>query len=573
MTVRSSLSVVFAGSGGSGAMTAGTVLLRAAAQAGYYGLMTKLFGPQVRGGEAAALLQISTGPIDSPPDRYDLFVALDWAKVEQFAPEIPLGPDSIILADPVAGPVSPGIAKSKARLVPVPLSDPGMTRLEKAMRGSRANMFAVGTVAAIAGLPMERVAGALAQVLGPKRAGAMEANSAALRTAGDHAKGLGLDFALAPAKPAPRWLISGNEALGLGALRGGVRFIGCYPITPATDLVEWLSPELQSLGGRLVLAEDELASINLCLGASYGGVPAMTVTSGPGLSLMTETLGLAVAAEIPVVVMDVMRGGPSTGLPSKSEQSDLNIAIYGCHGDAPHVVLAPTSVADCVATGERAVYLAESLQLPVIVLSDQQFGQAHAAIDPPSQRPAPLRRRVDGTPPLPAFKRYAVGGEPITAMPVPGTPGYQWVAEGLTHNEVGIPVGAASVHRAQIEKRAKKLQQLDVSEFWGERWGDGDTAIVTFGSSIGPAREAAHRLQAAGMPMRVIGLRVLDPIPTEALKGALAGVSRIVVVEQNHGAQLYRHLVGRNALPSSAESIARMGPLPFRPAELTAHLA
>src|SRR4029077_17592360 len=176
---------------------------------------------------------------------------------------------------------------------------------------------------------------------------------------------LKLDVHLDPPKPAARWLISGNQALALGALRGGVRFVGCYPITPATDLVEWLSPHLLKLGGRLVLGEDELASINMTLGASYGGTPAMTVTAGPGFSLMTETLGLAVAAEIPVVVVDVMRAGPSTGIASKTEQSDVNIAIYGTHGDAPHVVLAPMSVADCINTTEYAVYVAESLQVPV----------------------------------------------------------------------------------------------------------------------------------------------------------------------------------------------------------------
>ena len=178
------------------------------------------------------------------------------------------------------------------------------------------------------------------------------------------AAGVDLDLRVAEPKHEPRWLITGNEAIGLGTLRGGIKFVGCYPITPATDLVEWLSPQLPSLGGRLILAEDELASINMVLGASYGGHPAMTVTAGPGLSLMTEAIGLGVAAEIPAVIVDVMRAGPSTGIASKTEQSDLNIAIYGGHGDAPRIVMAPLSVGDCLATGEWAVYVAESLQLP-----------------------------------------------------------------------------------------------------------------------------------------------------------------------------------------------------------------
>ena len=335
--------------------------------------------------------------------------------------------------------------------------------------------------------------------------------------------------------------------------------------------MEWLAPRLKQLGGRLVLGEDELASINMALGASYGGVPAMTVTSGPGLSLMTETLGLAVAAEIPLVLIDVMRAGPSTGIASKTEQSDINLAINGAHGDAPRVVLAPMSIADCINTVEYAVYVAESLQLPVIVLSDQTLGQASTVIDPPEKHPTPHRRRVNGATDKP-FKRYAIEPEPVTPMPLPGTPGLAWVAEGLTHNEVGLPASGAGAHVAQINKRAKKLQRFDAGSYWGESWGSGETALLAFGSTIGPAREAARRLAIKGHQVRVIALRLLSPLPLAALAHALEGVRRIIVVEQNHGAQLYHHLIGRKAISPSAESVARPGPLPFRPAEIASYV-
>ncbi len=399
------------------------------------------------------------------------------------------------------------------------------------------------------------------------------ANALALENGIKAAAELGLNLRVPAPRKGSRWLITGNQAIGLGALRGGVKFVGCYPITPATDLVEWLSPQLTSLGGRLVLAEDELASINMVLGASYGGQPAMTVTAGPGLSLMTEAIGLGVAAEIPAVIVDVMRAGPSTGIASKTEQSDLNIAIYGGHGDAPRIVVAPLSVGDCIATGEWAVYVAEAVQTPVIVLSDQMIGQALAIIPPPLKRPEPMKRRTDGVASGAPFKRYAIAADPITPMPLPGTEGYEWVAEGLTHNEAGLPVSGASAHVAQINKRAKKFAQFDPGEFWGEVYGNGDTAIVTFGSSVAPAREAARRLTAAGRPTRVVALRVLSPIPAKPLAAALKDVRRIVVLEQNYSGQLYRHLLGNKALAPSAESIARPGPLPFRPAEITAHLA
>lgn len=576
---RPSLSVVFAGSGGAGAMTAGAVVLRAAARAGYYGLMTQLFGPQVRGGEAAALLQISIEPVLAQPDRFDLFVALDWDKVDQFAPEIPLDAASVVLADPAAGPIPTAITRSKARTLDFAMADPAGGKSKRAGEGRRVNMFAAGAVAALAGLAIDHMRGAIAEVIGHKGADITETNLAAALAGATAAAtlrlDLDLDLDLAPAAPAARWLISGNEAIALGALRGGVRFVGCYPITPATDLVEWLAPELQKLGGKLVLAEDELAAINMVLGASYGGVPAMTVTSGPGFALMTEAIGLAVAAEIPALVVDVMRAGPSTGIPSKTEQSDLNVAIHGGHGDAPRVVLAPMSVADCIATAERAVGIAEALQLPVVVLSDQALGQGRIVIDPPPAPSKPSVRRIDGPAAGASFKRYAIGPDPVTAMPRPGTPGHQWIAEGLTHNEIGLPASGASAHVAQMNKRAKKLEQLERLEpdLWGERWGEGSTCVIAFGSGVGPARAAARALAGQGRALRVIGLRQLSPLPKKALARALDGVRRVLVVEQNHGAQLYHHLLGHKAIPVTAETIARPGPLPFRPAEIAGYVA
>lgn len=570
---RASIAVVFAGSGGSGAMTAGAVFLRAAAHAGYYGMMTQLFGAQVRGGESASLVQVSIAPIETQPDCYDLFVALDWDKVEQFAAEIPLDDRSIILADPASGPVPPGIAKSKGRVVALAMNDPDENKLERALRGKRINMFAAGCVCALTGIAESDVKAAIDTIFDGKGADLIAANAAGAALGARAAPALPLDLRLEPPRKAARWLINGNQAVAFGALRGGVRFVGCYPITPATDLVEWLAPHLIKLGGRLVLGEDELASVNMTLGASYGGTPAMTVTSGPGFSLMIETLGLAVAAEIPFVLVDVMRAGPSTGIASKTEQSDINLAVYGGHGDAPRIVLAPVSVADCVNTGEYAVYVAESLQTPVIVLSDQALGQATTVIDPSAQRPAPLARRVNGVAPGKPFKRYATGGDPVTPMPLPGTPHLEWVAEGLTHNEAGLPASGAAMHVAQIDKRAKKFSQFDPGDHWGEVWGEGDVAIIAIGSTIGPAREAANRLAAGGQKVRVIALRVLSPLPLAALTRALDGVRRIVVIEQNHGAQLYHYLLGHKAIPLSAESVARPGPAPFRPSEIASHVA
>jgi 2-oxoglutarate ferredoxin oxidoreductase subunit alpha len=322
------------------------------------------------------------------------------------------------------------------------------------------------------------------------------------------------------------------------------------------------------VGGTLVQAEDELASINMALGASYGGVPALTATSGPGLSLMIESLGLGVAAEVPVVVVDVMRTGPSTGIATKTEQADLGTALYGLHGDAPHVVVAPNSLADCLAATEWAVGLAESLQVPAIVLADQYFGQARAVVDEPAMRDgAPQRLKAQGGE---AYRRYALTPSGVSPMAIPGTPGATYTADGLEHNEKGTPSSQAADHLAQMDKRARKLARLDPGEAWASVEGEGETALVTFGSCTGPAREALAR---NGKGVKLVSLRLLSPAQPERLKKALAGVKRVLVVEQNHSGQFLKYLRAEYDLPGEVKSLRRPGPLPFRPAEIQAALA
>ena len=553
MDTTASVSVALAGSGGAGVMTAGNMLLEAAALAGYYGLMTRTSGPQIRGGEAAAMVRVSTFPADGQDDRFQVLAAIDWQNVNRFAAELPLGPASLVVGDPAQGEPPEVFLKGGARYVPVPLKK----LAADAVPGAWPSMVALGVLAALIGLPFEAVEAAARKSL--KKG--LEAGIVAARMGYAHAASLeGFHLAEKP-KGTARWLISGNEAAGYGALRGGVRFVAAYPITPATELLEWLSPALPKVGGTLVQAEDELASINMALGASYGGVPALTATSGPGLSLMIETLGLSVAAEVPVVVIDVMRTGPSTGIATKSEQADLNIALYGMHGDAPHIVVAPNSLADCVAATEWAVGLAESLQVPAIVLSDQYFGQARGVVDVPALSENRFERvkAKAGEP----YKRYALTESGVSPMAIPGTPGTAYTADGLEHNEKGTPSSQASDHLAQMDKRARKISHLDPGDAWASIEGHGETAVVTFGSCTGPVREALK-----GKPVKLISLRLLSPAQPARLEKALEGVKRVLVVEQNHSGQFLRYLRSEYDLPREVHSLRRPGPLPFRPAEI-----
>ncbi|CCG39996.1 2-oxoacid:acceptor oxidoreductase subunit alpha [Magnetospirillum molischianum] len=572
MTISSgSVSIALCGSGGAGVMTAANMLVDAAAQAGYYALFSRSSGPQIRGGEAAALLRLSAEPITSVDDTFQILLAIDWLNVARFAAELPLNGESLILADPAAGEVPEVLTRSGARIVDLPMKD-----LAQTIPGGRPNMIALGVVAALIGLGVEPVAEVLGKSLKKKHADAFEASLAAVRHGAETGDSLVANCRkLHPALPrhGGRWTISGNHAAGLGAIRGGIRFCAAYPITPATESLEYLSAALPKIGGVFVQAEDELASINMCIGASFGGDASITATAGPGLALMTEGLGLAVSSETPVVVLDVQRGGPSTGIPTKSEQSDLNIALYGLHGDAPHLVVAPQSIGDCLFTTQWAVHLAEAMQAPCIVLSDQSLGQSRAVIDPAAASPFFANREIARTPEEgETFKRYALTNTGVSPMPVPGTPGCQYTADGLEHAESGTPSSQASDHFRQLDKRLRKLVLHDYGPHWATIEGEGEIAVITWGSCTGAAREAVHRARADGVNARLIAPRLLYPIRPEEMARALDGVRRILVVEQSHLGQFNRYLRGEYDLPARPDLLSRPGPLPIRPGEIHARL-
>lgn len=563
---KSTVSVAILGSGGSGVMTAGSLLLDAAAKTGWYGLMTRSSGPQIRGGEAAAMLRLGCDPVDSHYDGYDLVLAIDWQNADRFSAELPMNKHSLTLGDPDAGEIPDAIRALGARHADLVLKS-----LAKTIPGGRPNMIALGAVGALLGVPEKAMMTSVVEALSKKGETAVASSEACVRTGMAAAEGLSdsLGLLLAPKSTTARWSITGNEACGLGAIRGGVRFVAAYPITPATEMLEWLAQALPKLGGQLVQAEDELASINQIIGASFGGVSALTATSGPGLALMLESIGLAVASETPVVIVDVMRGGPSTGIPTKSEQSDLNIALYGLHGDAPHVVMAPLSVSDCIFTTQWAVHTAEALQTPVIVLSDQALGQTRAVVDNPMNTGLVAKRLVPEEIEE-NYRRYAVNDMGISPMGLPGTPGGQHTADGLSHTPAGTPSSQSHDHRAQLDKRARKLSEHDYRDYWAIQEGDEDTdlAVITWGSCYAAVRESLTELRDEGVAVRFIALRLLAPTQPERMTAALQGVHRLLVIEQSHGAQFYHYLRAYYELPAQVECLSLPGPLPIRPGDV-----
>ncbi len=570
----SGIGLAIVGSGGAGVMTAGEILLEAAGKAGWYGLMSRSAGPQIRGGEAVALLRLSPDPVECMAEQYDCLIAIDWRNAERFAAEMPLAADAIVVCDPDSGDVPEIIAATGASQHQVELK-----LLAGTISNGRENMIAVGLAAGLVGLPTEAVENAVTAKLGDKGETAIAAGRECIETGIRYASRIDhrADFGR-PAHDSDsggRWLITGNQAVGLGAVRGGVRFAAAYPITPATEVLEWLASALGKVGGTLLQAEDELASINMAIGASFGGRAAITATSGPGLSLMSEALGLATAAEIPVVVVNVMRGGPSTGIPTKSEQSDLNIAVYGCHGDAPHIVVAPLGIADCIFTTQWAVHLAEAMQVPAIVLSDQSLGQTRAVIDPPANVGFVTQRKVLRETPAGAYCRYAESDDGVSPMALPGIAGGQYTADGLTHTVTGTPTTNAADHTRQLDKRRDKIETFDYGSHWaaietaGRGDGPADFTIVTWGSLTSAAREAMDALVDEGIATKLVAVRLIAPFARHQFLTALEGAQRILVVEQSHSGQFHDYLRAKCDLPGEVRQLNRPGPILIRPGEIS----
>jgi 2-oxoglutarate ferredoxin oxidoreductase subunit alpha len=375
-----------------------------------------------------------------------------------------------------------------------------------------------------------------------------------------------------------RWSINGNEAAGLGALRAGVRFVAAYPITPASEMLEWLAPRLEQVGGALLQAEDELASINMIIGSSFGGVPSLTATSGPGLSLMMEGIGLAVASETPVVVVDVMRGGPSTGIPTKSEQSDLEIALYGLHGDAPHLVLAALGIGDCAFTFALATRLAWQLQTAAIVLSDQSLGQSrhHRALRRSPGAGAPARHLPRTSPRTgPALLPLCRHADGISPMSVPGEPGLAYTADGLEHNRAhGTPSSSAGTTSRQLDKRLRKLTAFDFGDAWAEITGDARRGLRAHLGARPRRRRGGRGAAACGRAERPHGvsLRLLAPAATRRAGRRHRRRPRCWWSSRTT-ARSCSITCTRRALPADARSLARPGPLPLRPGEIVADAA
>lgn len=578
MKTTKDLCIGMAGSGGDGIVVAGEALLGAVATKGYHAVLTKSFGPQIRGGESSCRLRVSTQPVPNPGGVLDVAVALNWPDFMKFGGELPVGANTCVIYEAASGltPEKIPIPHRVAEAVAVPIAE-----IAKSHGGDRAkNTVVLGLLSTWFHLAPEAILAGLKKRLYKKGPEVYEVAVKAFEAGAAHAAAHPIFMARqleAPENHGGLWLADGNDMCASAAIFAGCEFFGGYPITPSSEIMHALSRDLWGQGGALLQAEDEIAGIGAAVGASFAGRKSMTATSGPGMSLKTEMLGLATLAEIPLVVVNVQRGGPATGMPSKNEQSDLFQAVFSGHGDVLRPVLAPTQVRDTFRLTVEAFNLAEQYQTPVILLSDQDIAMRKETLEPVDLEAVKIVDRVhpdEHTLKQGGYKRFAHTPDHVSPMSHPGMAGGAYLCSGLEHDETGAPASGGANHQKMLDKRFHKFDSLHLRKDLFEVSGPADApwGFISWGSTAGICREAARIATEGGHPTKVLVPLLLYPVVESVYEEFFKSLKGALVVEQSYQGQLYRLVRMFMNVPAGVKSWCRAGANPIRPSEVVAAL-
>lgn len=563
MAERDDLVIRVAGEAGEGVLSTGQLITLAAARAGY-GVLTDSVPPaEIKGGHSLFQIRIAPRRIHSRGDMIDILLAFNREGYDRNIRELREGGLLLYDSGDFSPPENPGSYQQHA----LPLTDIAKKELQFELGK---NVVAVGAISALFGLDPEYIRRLLHQRFARKGEAILEKNYQAL------AAGIGyvernipergtLQVKTGAYDDTSRIVVSGNQAIAMGALAAGCRVYSGYPITPATDIMEFLASELPKVGGSVVQAEDEMSALGMAIGASYAGKKSMTATSGPGVSLMIELMGLASMAEIPIVVVDAQRAGPSTGMPTRQEQGDLFLAATGGHGEIQRIVLAPVSVTDCFTQAINAFNLSEQFQMPVMLMGDTTLGVRTESIPTPDLSRHEIVNRLsvasrgangsngsDGSNGIgpgieSGYKRYEFTESGISPMAIPGQEGGQYVATGLEHNESGRPRSDADNHRQMTEKRFQKLElareAAPPAHYYGDQ--DADVGILCWGSSWGTVVEAIDVAAKKGLRVAAMAPRMVWPLPDQQILPFIESKRVVLVPEMNYSGQFAQLLRAR----------------------------
>ncbi len=542
------LRVRISGTSGQGIISSGDILSYATARKGYYLTTYRSFPSEIRGdGKCYYQLRISEDKAMTVSEKCDILLAIDDTTLFEGINIVADGGIVLYDSDVIKTELT---VNSNIIVYPLPL-----TTIANDVATSRSrNMVGLGVIVGlIENLNLtEQVIKDIQNRYKTKSQDIIDANIKAFQAGIDYVHNDLKRFdqySTVEMKPSGSKLImSGNEAIGLAALAAGCRFFAGYPITPATEIMEWLAKELPKFGGRMLQCEDEIAAINYAIGASYGGVKSMTATSGPGLSLMQEAIGLTSMAELPLVIVDVQRGGPSTGIPTKTEQSDLCSAIFGTHGDCPKIVLAPMNVQDCFYQTINAFNFAEEYQVPVILLSDASLGPRRECVDIIDLENLQLTERQkfvieEGA----EYLRYLDTESGISPISSPSDIGGAYTATGLEHSADCTPTATPIVHKTMTEKRFRKLETATHHFSSPRKFGNADSniGVISWGSTCGAVLEAINLAEEKGYRIEALYPRTLYPFPTQWIKEFIKDKDIVIVIEANYNAQFKSTIVER----------------------------
>ncbi|MEE6208867.1 2-oxoacid:acceptor oxidoreductase subunit alpha [Salarchaeum sp. III] len=565
------------GEAGDGIDSTGKIFAQALSRAGRHVFTSKDFASRIRGGYTAYKVRTSVDNVRSVVDRLDILIALTERTVDENLDELHDG--SVIIYDGERTEFSDFEAPEDVTGLDVPLK----SLAEDAGGAIMRNVVALGAVCAVADFPIENLDESLEKKFGGKGEKIVENNKQAARLGAEYVEeefDLAFDFDLETTDN-DYVLLNGDEAIGMGAIAAGCKFYAGYPITPATDVMTYLKGRIENFGGHVVQAEDELAAINMALGAARAGARSMTATSGPGIDLMTETFGLVATSETPLVITNVMRSGPSTGMPTKQEQGDLNQMLYGGHGEIPRFVLAPTTVAECFWKTIEAFNLAEKYQTPVYLTADLAMAVTEQTFDPETFDMDAVeidRGKVVDEDEISKwqnekdqFKPHAVTADGVSPRAFPGTEGGVHMSTGLEHDELGRRTEDVDVRVEQVDKRQQKVTTAEEEEDFSYReFGDADSdnLVISWGSNEGTLIEAMDYLDQEDVDVRFISVPYIFPRPD--LSEAIEAAEDVIVVECNATGQ-FADLVEHDTL-TRVKRVNKYNGVQFKADELAADI-
>ena len=572
--MKEQLSWKVGGQQGEGIESTGEIFSIALNRLGYYLYGYRHFSSRIKGGHTNNKIRVSTTQVRAIADDLDILVAFDQETIDVNYKE--LHSDGVIIADAKFKPEKPEDTEASLYIVPfTELASELGTSLMK-------NMVAVGATCAVLNLDPEVFKEVVEEIFGRKGETVVEKNMEAIRQGyqvmktelGDKTGALQLK----EADGQKRMFMIGNDAIALGALAGGVRLMAAYPITPASEIMEYLIKKLPMVGGTVIQTEDEIAAATMAIGANYGGIRSFTASAGPGLSLMMEAIGLSGMTEQPLVVVDTQRGGPSTGLPTKQEQSDLMAMIYGTHGEIPKIVLAPSTVQEAFYDTVEAFNLAEEYQCPVIILSDLQLSLGKQTVEPLDYSKVEIRRgklvnsqqELEELEPKKYFKRYEVTPDGVSPRVTPGMKNGIHHVTGVEHDETGKPSESPVNRQAQMDKRMRKIKKINFNNpvHIHAPHEEADLLLIGFNSTRGVIEEAMNRLEADGLKVNHAHIRLMHPFPAEELEPLMQKTKKVAVIEHNATGQLASIIKMNVGYGSKIKNMTKYDGTPFLPHEV-----